>query len=92
MTLAPAVLAAMKQIPGVADAHIVQVLNYPGLQIDVDRLRAAEVGVAQRDVARQHADLAVVQRRRVAELLPQPAEQRELLGGGADAAADRSTR
>ncbi len=28
-----------------------QVLDYPALQIDVDRLRAAKLGVSQRDVA-----------------------------------------
>ncbi len=44
-------LEAMKGIPGVADAHLVQVLNYPALQVDVDRLRAAKLNVAQRDVA-----------------------------------------
>ena len=32
----------MQKIPGVADPHIVQVLNYPALQVDVDRLRAAQ--------------------------------------------------
>ena len=32
-------------------AHLVQVLDFPTLQIDVDRLRAAKLGVAQRDVA-----------------------------------------
>jgi multidrug efflux pump subunit AcrB len=41
----------MKTIPGVADAHLVQVLNYPSLQIDVDRLRAAKLRISQRDVA-----------------------------------------
>ncbi len=44
-------LEAMKGIPGIADAHLVQVLNYPALQVDVDRLRAAKLNVAQRDVA-----------------------------------------
>ncbi|HET7880240.1 MAG TPA: efflux RND transporter permease subunit, partial [Acetobacteraceae bacterium] len=44
-------LAGMKRIPGVADAHLVQVLNYPTLQVDVDRLRAAKLNVSQRDVA-----------------------------------------
>ena len=44
-------LEGMKRIPGVADAHLVQVLNYPTLQVDVDRLRAAKLNVAQRDVA-----------------------------------------
>ena len=41
----------MKTIPGVADAHLVQVLNYPALQVDVDRLRAAKLNISQRDVA-----------------------------------------
>jgi multidrug efflux pump subunit AcrB len=44
-------LQSMQKIPGIVDAHIVQVLNYPGLQVDVDRLRAARLGVSQRDVA-----------------------------------------
>jgi multidrug efflux pump subunit AcrB len=49
--LAQRLLQRMKTIPGVADAHLVQVLNYPGLQIDVDRLRAAKLRISQRDVA-----------------------------------------
>ena len=44
-------LQKMQSIPGVADAHLVQVLNYPALQVDVDRLRAAKLNIAQRDVA-----------------------------------------
>jgi multidrug efflux pump subunit AcrB len=44
-------LTAMKQIPGVVDAHIQQVMSYPGLKINVDRQRAVEVGLSQRDVA-----------------------------------------
>ena len=35
--LAGKLLARMQRIPGVADAHLVQVLNYPSLQVDVDR-------------------------------------------------------
>lgn len=49
--LAQQLVQRMKTIPGVADPHIVQVLNYPGLQIDVDRLRASRLRVSQRDVA-----------------------------------------
>src|SRR3954466_10308492 len=45
------ILQEMQKIPGVVDPRIVQVLGYPALQIDVDRLRAAKVGVTQRDVA-----------------------------------------
>jgi multidrug efflux pump subunit AcrB len=49
--LARKLLTRMQRIPGVADAHLVQVLNYPALQVDVDRLRAAKLNVSQRDVA-----------------------------------------
>jgi multidrug efflux pump subunit AcrB len=49
--LAQQLLQRMRMIPGVADAHLAQVLNYPALQIDVDRLRAAKLHVSQRDVA-----------------------------------------
>jgi multidrug efflux pump subunit AcrB len=49
--LAQRLLQRMKLIPGVADPHLVQVLNYPALQIDVDRLRASKLNLAQRDVA-----------------------------------------
>jgi multidrug efflux pump subunit AcrB len=44
-------LERMRRIPGVADPHLVQVLNYPTLQVDVDRLRAAKLNISQRDVA-----------------------------------------
>jgi multidrug efflux pump subunit AcrB len=49
--LAQQLVQRMKTIPGVADPHVVQVLNYPGLQIDVDRLRASKLRISQRDVA-----------------------------------------
>src|SRR6185437_1111601 len=49
--LARQVLLAMQKIPGVADPHIVQILNYPSLQVNVDRLKAAELGLSQRDVS-----------------------------------------
>jgi multidrug efflux pump subunit AcrB len=42
---------AIATVPGTADAHIVQVLDYPALDVNVDRLRAAQVGVTERDVA-----------------------------------------
>ncbi len=41
----------MNEIPGVTDVHIPQVLDYPTLHVDVDRVRAAEIGLSQRDVA-----------------------------------------
>jgi len=42
---------AMREIPGAADVHINQILNYPALQVDIDRIRAAHLGMAERDVA-----------------------------------------
>jgi multidrug efflux pump subunit AcrB len=42
---------ALHTLPGVVDVHINQVLDYPTLQVDVDRFRAANLGMSQRDVA-----------------------------------------
>ncbi|MSP05613.1 MAG: efflux RND transporter permease subunit [Acetobacteraceae bacterium] len=50
-TLGQKLLRKLLVIPGVADPHIVQVLNYPALQVEVDRLRAIRLGISQRDVA-----------------------------------------
>ena len=44
-------LKYMERIPGIADPHIRQVTSYPGLKVSVDRQRAAEMGLSQRDVA-----------------------------------------
>jgi len=44
-------LTELRKIPGVADPHIAQVLDYPSLQVDVDRQRAARLGLTQRDVS-----------------------------------------
>jgi len=38
-------------VPGTADVHILQVLDYPSLNVAVDRQRAAQVGVSEHDVA-----------------------------------------
>jgi multidrug efflux pump subunit AcrB len=42
---------AIATVPGTADAHILQVLDYPSLNVAVDRQRAAQVGVSEHDVA-----------------------------------------
>jgi multidrug efflux pump subunit AcrB len=44
-------LRRVRTIPGIADARIQQVLNYPQLNVEVDRTLAGEVGLTQRDVA-----------------------------------------
>jgi len=43
--------AKIRAIPGAKDVRIPQVLSYPMLRIEVDRARAAQVGITQRDVA-----------------------------------------
>ncbi|MFT3699094.1 MAG: efflux RND transporter permease subunit [Kofleriaceae bacterium] len=41
----------IRKIPGAVDVHIAQALDHPARHIEVDRLRAAQVGITQRDVA-----------------------------------------
>ena len=41
----------LKFVPGVVDLRVQQPLNYPRLHIDVDRTKANQVGLTQRDVA-----------------------------------------
>ncbi len=43
--------ALIRSVPGTADVHLHQVMDTPTLQVNVDRLRAAQVGLSQRDVA-----------------------------------------
>jgi CzcA family heavy metal efflux pump len=38
-------------IPGAVDVHLHQVMDYPELRVNVDRARAAQIGLTQRDVA-----------------------------------------
>jgi multidrug efflux pump subunit AcrB len=39
------------RIPGAADVHIHQVVDYPEIQVNVDRNRAGQVGLTQKDVS-----------------------------------------
>lgn len=41
----------IRTVPGAADVHIKQVLDYPTLRLDVDRQRAMTLGLSQSDVA-----------------------------------------
>ena len=43
--------AALQGIPGLVDVRIKQVMDYPGLKLDVDRERAAQLGLTQLNVA-----------------------------------------
>ena len=42
---------AMRTVPGATDVHVRQSLDYPSLALTVDRQRASQVGISQRDVA-----------------------------------------
>jgi multidrug efflux pump subunit AcrB len=43
--------AKIARVPGVVDLRVHQVSNSPALEVDVDRTRAAQLGLTQRDVA-----------------------------------------
>jgi multidrug efflux pump subunit AcrB len=43
--------AELRHVPGAVDVHLHQIVNAPRLHLDVDRLRASESGLTQRDVA-----------------------------------------
>jgi len=38
-------------VPGAADVHVHQQMNYPQLNVEVDRIKAEQAGLTQRDVA-----------------------------------------
>ncbi|HEX4348174.1 MAG TPA: efflux RND transporter permease subunit, partial [Vicinamibacterales bacterium] len=48
---ASTLVSKLSQVPGIADLHLQQAFNQPQLQVAVDRSRAAEIGVTERDVA-----------------------------------------
>src|SRR5258708_18701287 len=49
--LAKQIEGRIAQIPGAADVHMHQVRNAPTINVNVDRTRASQVGLTQRDVA-----------------------------------------
>jgi multidrug efflux pump subunit AcrB len=40
----------MTKIPGIADVHLHQITDYPTLRVDVDRVKASELGLTQQSV------------------------------------------
>ncbi|WP_419806377.1 efflux RND transporter permease subunit [Terriglobus sp.] len=49
--LAQQLLKQVQGIPGVADAHIHQQIALPSINVNVDRLKARQIGLTQQDVA-----------------------------------------
>src|SRR5215467_5857405 len=41
----------LRHVPGAVDVHVQQLMSNPALQLDVDRVRAQQVGLSERDVA-----------------------------------------
>jgi len=48
--IAEAIVKEVRQVPGAADVRVAQPLEYPAVMIDVDRVKAAEVGLTQEEV------------------------------------------
>ena len=46
--IAQKLVQQIKGLPGVSDVFIPQDIDYPGLQVDVNRARAAELGLSRR--------------------------------------------
>jgi multidrug efflux pump subunit AcrB len=51
LALAQELAAKVAKVPGAVDVHLAQVSRVPQLKIDVDRTRAQQVGLTERDVA-----------------------------------------
>jgi multidrug efflux pump subunit AcrB len=49
--LAKEIEAKMKHIAGAVDVHVHQIMNQPGLRVEVDRTRASMLGFSQREIA-----------------------------------------
>jgi multidrug efflux pump subunit AcrB len=49
--IAQALAERISHIPGAADVHVHQILDYPELRVNVDRNRAGQLGLLQRDVS-----------------------------------------
>ena len=49
--IAEKLMAEMRRVPGLVDLRVQQPLDYPTLQVDVDRTKAAQGGFTEQDVA-----------------------------------------
>jgi multidrug efflux pump subunit AcrB len=52
--LAQEIAAKMKGIRGAADVHVHQIMDQPALEFEVDRTRAAQMGLTQREIAENY--------------------------------------
>jgi len=49
--IAQSISNRLRHVPGAVDVHVQQLMNNPTLYMDVDRVRAQQVGISERDVA-----------------------------------------
>jgi CzcA family heavy metal efflux pump len=49
--LAQQIANRIRHVPGAVDVHVQQMMTLPTLHLDVDRVRAQQVGISERDVA-----------------------------------------
>jgi multidrug efflux pump subunit AcrB len=49
--IAQKLMKQVAEIPGAVDVHIHQVVDYPAMQVNVDRSRARQVGLTEQDIA-----------------------------------------
>jgi CzcA family heavy metal efflux pump len=55
--VADRILAQVRNVPGIVDARIQQQFDYPDLEVDVDRTKAQQDGLSERDVADSVLDM-----------------------------------
>ena len=79
-------LRKIARVPGVADARIQQASNNPTLGVDVDRMRAAQVGLNEARRRAKSAGKSVRQFQGRADVLDQSKERRGLSNRRADPA------
>ena len=78
--------AKVARIPGAADVHIHQVVDWPEIDVNVDRDKAGQVGLTQRDVGQCLARLAQLERTGRAHPVARLEDRRQLLRRRPDAA------
>ena len=90
--VARGMLDELRAIPGMADVHLAQVIDHPGIQVDVDRARAMQVGLTIQGAASSLLTSLTGTSLVEPELLRRSGQQRQLSGGRADAGARRRQR
>ncbi len=81
----------MRKIPGAVDVHVHQIMNQPALRIEVDRTRAAQLGLHPAGDRGELPDRIVLERGGHAQLLER-SEDRSAVSGRGGAAAPHCAR